>query len=102
MFTGIKPPGSFPVGGAASYYTHLPSAYTRKTERKSYDQFDCSPRPDGESARIQETVSQLSQQVRIRPSRSEIQQLQQQIKNGTYQPDAREIASRMLLMSQEA
>ena len=101
MFSGIKPTGSFPISGTAPYHTHTPAAGAKKIERQNYDQFQCSPRPEGEEARIQETVSRLSRQARTRPSHSQLQQLQQQIKDGTYQPDAREIAARMLLMDQE-
>lgn len=100
MFSGIKPTGSFPMSGTTSYRGHTPAAETQKIDRQSYDQFQRSSRPD-EEVRIQETVSRLSQQVRIRPSHSQLQQLQQQIKDGTYQPDAREIAARMLLIGQE-
>ena len=40
-------------------------------------------------------------EVRTRPSRGELEELQAQIREGTYQPDAREIAARMLLIREE-
>ena len=50
--------------------------------------------------RIKETSGQLVQQIRTRPSRQELDALRQQIADGTYQADAREIAARMLLMEE--
>ena len=48
--------------------------------------------------KIQETVSSLSKQVRMRPTRSQLESLQKQIQDGTYQPSATEIAARMLMI----
>lgn len=98
MFSGIKPAGAFSSSGVSPYGIAASAAEHVKLSRQNYDQFLCSPQPTGEEGRIRETVNQLSQRIRIRPTRHEISLLRQQIQDGTYQPDAREIAGRMLLM----
>ena len=100
MFSGIKPAGGFRLGGTAPYNGHVQLAGQNKLSQQSYDQFSCSPRPEGEEARIQNAVSRISQEIRIRPTKHEISRLQQQVQEGTYQPDAREIAARMLMKAE--
>ena len=97
MFSGINPTGGFPLTGTAPYSGYMQKAGQNKLSQQNYDQFCCSPQPEGEEARIREEVSQISQDIRIRPTKHEIAILQQQVQDGTYQPDAREIAARMLL-----
>ena len=101
MFSGIKPTGTFSSSGVSSYGVAVPAAEHARLNRQNYDQFLCSPQPAGEEGRIRETVNQISQRIRIRPTRHEISLLQRQIQDGTYQPDTREIATRILLMDSE-
>lgn len=98
MFSGIKPTGAFPLCGASLYNAPAAAAEHTKAGQQVYDQFLCSPQPEGEEGRIREMTNQISQKIRIRPTRHEIASLQEQIKCGTYKPDCREIAARMLLM----
>ncbi len=99
MFSGIKPIGVAPPSGISSYNSSVSAAEHTKISQQNYDQFLCGAQPGGEEGRIRETVNQISQKARIRPTNHELAHLQQQIKNGTYQPNAREIAARMLMSS---
>ena len=97
MFSGIKFPGGFRVPEASSRPVHTPASDAQRTGGPSQDRFQLSPRPTGQEARVRDAVSQISTNARIRPSLHEIEALKQQIREGTYQPDAREIAARMLM-----
>ena len=97
MFSGIKFPGGFRVPEASSRPVHTPASGTQQVCGPGQDRFQLSPRPTGEDARVRDTVSQISTNARVRPSLHEIEALKQQIREGTYQPDAREIAARMLM-----
>ena len=101
MFSGIKPTGAFPLSGPMSHSAHVPTAEHHKVERESYDQFFRSVQLSGDEARTREVVSQISQRIRIRPVQSELEHLKSQIEDGSYQPDAREIATRMLLICEQ-
>ena len=46
---------------------------------------------------MQKTVSRVIRQVRTRPTHAELAELKSRIANGTYQPNAREIAARMMM-----
>ena len=48
----------------------------------------------------QELAASLSQQVRTFNTTGKIQDLRDQVASGTYRPDARETAARMLLMAE--
>lgn len=65
-----------------------------------FDQVQFSSHLSETEKRIKETSGQLVQRIRTRPSRQELDALRQQIADGTYQADAREIAARMLLMEE--
>ena len=71
-----------------------------RTSGQHYDQVQFSSHLSETEKRIKETSGQLVQQIRTRPSRQELDALRQQIADGTYQADAREIAARMLLMEE--
>ena len=90
-----------PLSGAAPQKSVSSGAQRLRKERLQYDLFELSQRPEGEEKAIQELVGQISREVRTRPSRGELEELQAQIREGTYQPDAREIAARMLLIREE-
>lgn len=97
MFSGIKPMGVSPLCGVSSHNAPTPTTDRSRFSLQNYDQLLVSPQPAGEEGRIRETVTQISQQIRIRPTRNEISALQQQVRDGTYQYNPREIAARMLL-----
>ncbi|HIS78152.1 MAG TPA: flagellar biosynthesis anti-sigma factor FlgM [Candidatus Caccousia stercoris] len=101
MFTGINFDRAMPLSGAAPQKSVSSGAQRLRKERLHYDLFELSQRPEGEEKAIQELVGQISREVRTRPSRGELEELQAQIREGTYQPDAREIAARMLLIREE-
>lgn len=99
MFSAIKPTGAFPL---STHTGHTPLTGTGQNknalERQNYDQFQRSVHLSGEERNMQEAVSRLSRQARIRPTRSQLESLQKQIQEGTYQPSAAEIAARMLMI----
>ena len=99
MFSAIKPTGALPLSGHTGH-TPLTGAGQNKNiaERQHYDQFQRSVQLSDEQQKIQETVSSLSKQARMRPTRSQLESLQKQIQDGTYQPSATEIAARMLMI----
>lgn len=99
MFTGIKPPGAYPVSGAAVHGGLAPSNYTDRTARqqKNFDQFELTTQIDDQEAMVQTSVSRIIRQVRTRPTRTDLAELKKQIADGAYQPDAKEIAARMLM-----
>ena len=49
---------------------------------------------------MQDLTAQISQQVRVRPTHQELQELRRQVEEGTYLPDSSEIAARMLLLEE--
>lgn len=98
MFSGIKPTGGLPLRGISPYSTRSTAAEHPKLEQQNYDQFLFSPAPSGEEGQVRSLANQISQQVRIRPTRHELTALQQQVAEGTYWPDTGVIASRMLLL----
>ena len=46
---------------------------------------------------MRQLTAQISQKIRIRPTNHELSSLRQQIREGSYRPDAGAIASRMLM-----
>ena len=77
MFSAIKPTGAFPLSGHTGH-TPLTGAGQNKNiaERQHYDQFQRSVQLSDEQQKIQETVSSLSKQARMRPTRSQLVSLQ--------------------------
>lgn len=101
MFTGINFDRMLPLSGTAPQKNVSSGTQRLRKERLHYDQFELSGQPDGEEKTIRDLVGQISREVRTRPSHGELADLQNQIREGTYQPDAREIAARMLLIREE-
>lgn len=64
----------------------------------SYDRFQQTT-PLSEKDQFQmELVSRITQEIRTAVTTGDIQELRGQIRKGEYEPDAAEIAARMLLM----
>ena len=99
MITRLNAGGFFPTGGIPSRQEHIRiSGQGTGTETRVYDSVRFSTPLVGQEARVQELTAQLASQLRVRPSRAELSGLQQQIADGSYHPDSREIAARMLLL----
>ena len=72
-----------------------------RTAESSFDQITLSARAGQEaSPAFREMAARLSQQVRTYNTTGKIQDLRDQVASGTYRPDARETAARMLLLSE--
>ena len=80
--------------------TVRPSGVRRTKEAEgSFVQIPLSARAGQEaSPAFREMAASLSQQVRTYNTTGRIQELRSQVASGTYRPDARETAARMLLM----
>ena len=90
------------VGG--SYWPgHLTTAAGSGVSRTAsrdgrFDQVAVSGIPtEGEGRFRRDLVSRLSQEVRAATTTGEIQELRRQVQSRSYQPDAAEIAARLLL-----
>ena len=93
----IRSEGYLPLSSAQP----RPVCAGRKTSQAGgrYDQVSLSREGAGESRFLREAAS-LSQQVRTTNTPGKIQELRQQVASGAYQPNAQEIARRMLLMGE--
>lgn len=76
------------------------SSTQRSSGSQQFDQVQFSARLTGQEGKLQELTGMVSQQLRVRPTRSEINELREQIENGTYQIDIDRLAARMLLHSE--
>ena len=92
MVNPIGSGGTHPV--AAALYGKKGEPESVRTSGQHSDQVQFSSHLSETEKRIKETSGQLVQQIRTRPSRQELDALRQQIADGTYQADAREIAAR--------
>lgn len=92
IYTG----GSCPVGNTAQY-NRKSDIVNPVFSGQRYDQVQFSSHLDETERRLKETVSCLSREVRTRVTTQDVERLQQQVASGQYQPNASEIASRMLL-----
>lgn len=72
----------------------------KETESSSFDQITLTA---GQAANpsFRELAASLSQQVRAFNTTGKIQELRNQVASGTYRPDARETAARMLLLPED-
>ena len=89
-----------PPAGSLPGHTGGPRAPELARPAQPFDQFQLSAQPPGDERRVLETAARLSQDVRIRPTTGMLSALGDSIRSGTYQPDAREIAARMLLLGE--
>lgn len=96
LYTG----GGCPVGGTTPYGkksdTPAPASSCQR-----YDQVEFSSCLDETQRRIKETVGHISQDIRSRVTAQDLEELRRQVADGTYQPNSREIAARMLLLGEE-
>ena len=67
----------------------------------NYDSADFSNYTGGNNNFRMNLVSRLSQEVRTTTTTADIRELHQQVSSGEYQPDAQEIAKRMLFCMEE-
>lgn len=66
-----------------------------------YDSYKKSGEPAGERRFQMELVGRLSQEVRAATTTGRVQELKEQVANGTYQVDVEELARRMLLQQED-
>lgn len=104
MISGIKPTGVSPFTGISPYNTMnvnmtIPtsSASAPVKAEQLYDEFQCVRPAEGNEGRVRQLTAQISQKIRIRPTNHELSSLSQQIREGSYRPDAGAIASCMLM-----
>lgn len=72
-----------------------------RTAESSFDQITLSARAGQEaSPAFRDLAAALSHQVRTYNTTGKVQELRRQVMSGEYQPDARETAARMLLLTE--
>ena len=98
MVSPIYPGGTYPVG--TTPYGKKSESEPARTSGQHYDQVQFSSHLSEAEKRVRETAGQITRQIRTRPSRQDLESLRQQVSSGAYQPDAREIAARMLLIEE--
>lgn len=100
MFSRIQPGGIRPATGTTSLSKNTATEHA-KVCGQNYDQVQFSSRLDETEKRMKDLVSQISQQVRTRPTLHEMDTLKTQFQSGALQPDCHEIAARMLLLRED-
>lgn len=88
------------VGGIASY-SRKPDSSAAVTQGQRYDQIQFSSCMDETEKKVKQVVGRLSQEIRSRVSARDLEDLCGQVADGSYQPDPREIAARMLLLKED-
>lgn len=66
-----------------------------------FDQIEISNRPTGDEKKILDLTSQISQEIRIRPTQNELKTLEKQVQDGSYEPNPDDIAAALLLVNKE-
>ncbi len=97
----MKITGNNTLGAISSAGKAKPVATAKQTrEAVQFDQvsFSSMSKLEGSDRTQQEVAAKLSHEVRTHNTTSKIAELREQVQSGTYQMDARETASRMLLM----
>ena len=100
MIYGIQRNTPPPLPGGVSGHRDAPRAAGSARTAQPFDQFQLSAQPTGDGRRVLETAARLSQDIHIRPTSGELAALRDSIQSGAYRPDAREIATRMLLLGE--
>lgn len=93
--------GSCPVGSTAPYSNNRKSDAVTPSSGQRYDQVEFSSYLDEREKRLKKTVGRLSQEIRARVTTQDVERLRQQVADGSYQPNAGEIAARMLLLRED-
>lgn len=87
---------------SAGISSRQPSSATEdRTVPPNFDQIEISSRPTGEEKQILDLVSRISQELRTRPTHTQIESLQEEVRSGSYHPDPECIAAAMLLIDKE-
>lgn len=86
---------------AAPSAVRVSGAKPAKGLESSFDQITLSAGQEASPA-FRDLAASLSSQVRTFNTTGKIQELRNQVASGTYRPDARETAARMLLLAEEA
>lgn len=86
---------------ASSGAVRASGARLAKGTESSFDQITLSAGQEA-SPVFRDLAANLSSQVRTFNTTSKIQELRSQVASGTYRPDARETAARMLLLAEDA
>ncbi len=101
----MKITGSNTLGAMAQAGKTKPAVSAQKSAttngfEASFDKISLSShgKLEGDSRTHQEVASKISHEVRTHNTTGKIAQLREEVENGTYKMDARETASRMLLM----
>lgn len=100
MFSRIQSGGIRPASTTTSLSKNTATEHA-KVCGQNYDQVQFSSHLDETEKRIKDLVGQLSQQIRTRPTRHEIDTLKNQFQSGELQPNCQEIAARMLLLRED-
>lgn len=74
------------------------TARTTPVPQRNYDSIELSPAPEGEQRQFMDLVSRIAKETRTATTIGDIQTLRAQVSSGEYQPDAMNIAAKMLLM----
>ena len=98
MIYGIGTGGGLVPGGIVRFSDSARPAGHETAGGRVQDSVSFSMPPQGEQAKVQELTARLSAQLRVRPSKAELEDTRKQVLSGAYQPDARDIAARMLLI----
>ncbi len=95
-----------PKGSAGVMSTMLSPAYhvasrnrtqVPQTSERQFDQVNISRESSGAEQFRQECVSRLVREVRTAHTASDIARIKAEVQSGTYQPDAVEIAAKLLM-----
>ena len=90
----------FPIGELTAAHSSAGTVRRTGAGGQNFDQVQFSSRLTGLEGQVKDLAAQLSREVRVRPTRQELQGLQRQVEEGAYRPDAGEIAARMLLLGE--
>lgn len=96
-----KSGASTPITKPASYKAPVrDTASPSPAPENSFDQVTIKRDSSATDRFRREWVSRLVNEVRTSHTANDIQQIKSQVQSGTYQPDAKEIATKMLLEEQ--
>ena len=102
LFYDLRNPTEYysPLPGGVSGHRDAPRAAGSARPAPPVAHFQRSAPPPRARRRGLEPPARLSQDIHIRPTSGELAALRDSIQSGAYRPDAREIATRMLLLGE--